>query len=317
MPQLPADFIQKLQVILPTHDYDAILETFSNPKLKTFRVNSLKTTPESLKMRLTQDGFELTAIPWFKGAWSIPLHQHRALTEHSTFYSGELYIQNLSSMIAPLLLAPEPNEMVLDLAAAPGGKSLLLAAMMENQGWLSVVEPVKERFFRLKENLERSGVEIGHFYHTDGRTVGPKCPEMFDRVLLDAPCSSESRFSTLDPKSYHYWSPRKVKETSGLQKKLILSALHSLKVGGQMIYCTCAYSPEENEAIIQHALNKCGDAITVEAIELPFGNWQKGLHHWRNKTFDDAVTRSRRILPTSMMDGFFICKLKKHRSLHS
>jgi 16S rRNA (cytosine1407-C5)-methyltransferase len=110
-------------------------------------------------------------------------------------------------MLAPLALAPRPGETVLDLAAAPGGKTLQLAALMQNSGRLSAVEAVKGRFFRLRANLERGGVTNARTFLMDGRAVGRKCPEMFDRVLLDAPCSSEARFSRLDPRSWAHWSP--------------------------------------------------------------------------------------------------------------
>ena len=124
----------------------------------------------------------------------------------------------------------KPEESVLDLAA--GGKTLQMACMMNNQGALSAVEPVKNRFFKLKANLEQQGASFVKTYLTDGRTVGGKCPERFDRVLLDAPCSSESRFTQLNPDSWSHWSIKKVKEVARKQKKLLMSALYSLKPGG-------------------------------------------------------------------------------------
>jgi len=308
---LPEAFVSRLRRILPEAFYDAVLRTFTLSKAVSFRVNTLKCDAPTLQRELESKGFALTPVGWYSGAFLIPAEQKTALTETEAFYEGRLYIQNLASMVAPMLLSPEPGETVLDLAAAPGGKTLQLAGMMQNRGWLSAVEPVKERFFRLKRNLEHQGVEIAHTYMTDGRSVGKKCPAMFDRVLLDAPCSSESRFKSFDAKSTAFWSERKVKETSKVQKRLLLSALDALKPGGEMLYCTCAFSPEENELIVEGVLKKLGDALEILPVELPFDNVQEGLGEWEGRAIDPRLKMSCRILPTESMDGFYLCKLRK------
>lgn len=308
---LPEAFTERLRTIVPAASLDAVLATFHHPKRTTFRVNPLKCSAESLLEELQSIGLDPAPIDWMAGAFRLPDPQRRALTESAAFYEARLYIQNLSSMVAPMLLAPKPGETVLDLAAAPGGKTLQLAAMMHNEGWLSAVEPVKDRFFRLKQNLDHHGVSIAHTYMKDGRGVGRACPEMFDKVLLDAPCSSESKFSTLRPESYAYWSPRKIKETSKVQKRLIFSALESLKPGGELLYCTCAYAPEENELIVAEALKRYGDRITLALITLPFANQQAGLSTWDGKDLDVRLNECRRILPDDTMDGFFLSRIIK------
>ncbi|MBD3806859.1 RsmB/NOP family class I SAM-dependent RNA methyltransferase, partial [Sulfuricurvum sp.] len=234
-----------------------------------------------------------------------------SLTQTKAFYEGRLYIQNLSSMIAPLLLAPRPEETVLDLAAAPGGKTLILAGLMQNTGWLSAVEPSRERFFRLCDNLKSQGVTNAHIYMTDGRSVGKKCPQMFDRILLDAPCSSEARFKTHEPKSMSYWSVHKVKETSKLQRRLLLSAFDALKPGGKLLYSTCSFSPEENESPLQHLLERHGAHLKTIPLILPFDNIQKPLTSWGKEVYDERIQNAVRILPTDTIDGFFICLLEK------
>jgi 16S rRNA (cytosine1407-C5)-methyltransferase len=133
---------------------------------------------------------------------------------------------------------------------------------------------------------------------------------MFDRVLLDAPCSSEAKFSTLNPKSYAFWSPRKIKESQKLQKRLILSAWESLKPGGRLLYSTCSFAPEENEAVLDSLLKKRSDA-EILPLELPVENCMAGLTAWEKKRFDPAVSRARRILPTGEMDGFFLALIHK------
>ena len=148
-------------------------------------------------------------------------------------------------MLATLVLDPQPGEDVLDLAAASGGKTLHIAAKMRNEGKLSAVGPVRGQSFKLQTNLKRYGSEITRTYMTNGRTVGKKTPERFDRVLLDAPCSDESRIHQDDPESWQHWKLRKIKEQARKQYGLIRSASAALKPGGTLLYCTCSFAPEK------------------------------------------------------------------------
>ena len=306
---LPEPFIERFRAIYPDRA-DTLLKSFDRPKPVSFRVNSLKIPVEKAIETLKHAGFTPMPVPWYRDAFTVPFEQRAALTRSPLFETGEIYIQSLSSMLAPLILDPEPGETVLDLTAAPGGKSLMMAAMMRNEGWLSVVEPGRDRFFRLKANLERGGVAIAHHYMTDGRGVGNKCPAMFDKVLLDAPCSTEAKFKSFDPKTFAYWSERKIKEMTRLQQRLMESAIKSLKPGGTLLYVTCSFAPEENEAIIDKVVKK-HDNMQIEPIELPIDNISGGLLRWRKRIFMPEVVDCVRILPTDAMDGFFLCKLRK------
>ncbi len=213
-------------------------------------------------------------------------------------------------------MAPRPGETVLDLAAAPGGKAIHLAGLMGNRGRLSVVEPVKARFFRLRANLERCGVEIARLYRTDGRTVGRKCPGMFDRVLLDAPCASEARFRAGAEATYAHWSPRKVRECAHKQRGLLRAALESVRVGGRVVYCTCSLSLEENEGVVAAALEDWGEALEVESL----GGWAEhlppeavlpGLEGHARGRLDPRVARTLRLLPDARFDALFVASLRR------
>jgi 16S rRNA (cytosine1407-C5)-methyltransferase len=307
---LPELFVERLRKLLPPESFDTALETFHHPKATTFRLNPLKTDAESLESELKGLGLHPEPVVEIPGAYRLPAEERRALTESDAFHEGRLYIQNLSSMLAPLALDPKPGERNLDLAAAPGGKTLMMAGMMEDRGWLSAVEPVKERFFKLRANLERSGATIVHTYMKDGRGIGRTCPMLFDRVLLDAPCSSEAKFSTLRPQSHAFWSPRKIRESQKLQRRLILSAWESLRPGGRLLYSTCSFAPEENEAVLDFLLKKRSDA-EILPLELPVTNAVEGVEEWEKRRFDPAVSRARRILPTGEMDGFFLALIEK------
>ena len=184
-----------------------------------------------------------------------------------------------------------------------------MAALMDNRGKLSVVEPIKPRMYRLAANLKRLGVSISKIYLMDGRKVGRKVPDRFDCVMLDAPCSSDSRIRVDDPESWKYWSPRKVKEQSRKQRGLIISAYQSLKPGGVMLYCTCSFSPEENEAVVTHLLEST-DASLAE-IEMPFDNWTPGFDSFQGNDFDPSVRLTRRVLPNGEYDAFYLAKITK------
>lgn len=313
---LPEAFVERLEKIVPREQFETIIRTFDAPKQVTFRVNTLKSTPQELEAQLEAAQIPYEKVGWktefMEGIYRIAPEDKLRLTQTDAFYGGRLYIQNLSSMIAPILLAPKPEETVLDMAAAPGGKTLMLAGMMENTGWLSAVELSRERFFRMCDNLKSQGVTNAHTYMTDGRSVGKKCPEMFDRILLDAPCSSEARFKTHEPKSMSFWTIHKVKETSKLQRRLLLSAYDALKPGGRLLYSTCSFSPEENESPLQHLLERHGEHLKILPLSLPFDNIQKPLERWGKEIYDERIQNAVRILPTDTIDGFFICLLEKN-----
>jgi len=257
------------------------------------------------------EGLQPQPINWLPDAFFVAAGQRRQLTESAACRSGHLYIQNPASMLPPLLLAPRPGEKILDLCAAPGSKTLQMAAMMQNEGWISAVEAVKERFFRLRANVERHGASIVHTYHRDGTKVWRYVPEEFDRVLLDAPCSSEGQFAAGNPDSYRYWSVRKISEMARKQKKLLFSAFHCLKPGGILVYSTCTLAPEENEATINWFVKKFADRIDILDIPAGYEALQPGLASLRGKPFDQRVRKCGRIFPDQLMEGFFVCLMRK------
>lgn len=309
--KLPEAFLQRLEQLIPSSKLDACLSCFDKLSATAFRVNTLKTSVDELVAELSRDHFNLTTIDWYPGAFFIPDDQRGLLTHHASFREGRIYIQNPSSMLSPLVLNPGPDDWVLDLAAAPGGKTLQLAALMNNRGLISAVEAVKPRFFRLKANLKTFGVKNVRCYLKDGSRVWKSCPEQFDKILLDAPCSSEARFKTNNPDSFAYWSNKKIKDMTRKQLRLLFSAIQSLKPAGDIVYSTCSFSPEENELIIDKMLQRFGNALQITAIELPIQNIQHGLTEWQGKSLHADLKRAIRVLPNEYFEGFFICKLVK------
>ena len=312
--EIPTAFRTRLQALLPAGHFEECWRSFSAVHATTFRANLLKMDADALYAELASEGFSPTSLPWKASAFTVPAEQRRRLTESAAYAEGRLYIQNASSMVPPLLLDPQPDEWILDLTAAPGSKTLQLAEMMGNAGRISAVESVRGRFFRMRDNLAKHGAGNVQTYLKDGARVWRQCPEQFDRVLLDAPCSSEGQFKVGEPKSWAYWSEKKIAEMNRKQRKLIFSAVQCLKPGGVLVYSTCTFAPEENEAIVDRALGQFPGELEVEAIELPFEHTEPGVTHWKDKSFAQQVQRSRRILPLGGMEGFFVCRLRKMES---
>lgn len=211
------------------------------------------------------------------------------------------YLLDPASIFPPIVLAPQAGERVLDLCAAPGGKSLILQSMLGDDGTLVANDRSADRRGRLKKVFEDylpvsrlSRVEVrGH----DASRWGLYEPEAYDKILLDAPCSSE-RHVLMSPKHLEQWSIKRTKTLAIEQAAMLLSAIMALKPGGRVVYSTCALSPLENDGVIEKVIKKKGDEVSVEAISLPIGEpTQYGVH----------------ILPDKSGFGpIYLTSLKKH-----
>ncbi len=308
---LPTAFVDRLRASLPADRFEAVLASFGTVKPTSFRVNTLKAADDEVVEQLKAEGLSPSDVPGVPHAFVVPDAQRRALTESRAVADGRVYIQGIASMLAPLVLDPQPGEAVLDLCAAPGGKTLMLAAMMANTGILNAVEPGRTRFFKLKANLERGGATMVKTYLTDGRSVGRKTPDRFDKVLVDAPCAGEAMFTTRDPASYADWSEKKVERCARVQKALLCAALAAVKPGGSVLYCTCSLSVSENEGVVSHTLGKLGDRVAAEPVaDLPAATLP-ALTGWRGKVFESGVGHGVRVLPNATHDAFFLARLRR------
>lgn len=308
---LPPVFLDRLKNILPSDHLEACLATFAAPQVTSFRVNTLKATREEVLADLERLTININAVVWFENAFWVSEKERTTLLNTPLYKTQKIYIQNLSSMVPPLLLAPEANEEILDLTAAPGSKTLQMACMMGNTGTIAAVEVVRKRFFQLQANLKAQGATNVRTFLKDGTTVWRHRPNHFDKVLLDAPCSTEARFRLNDPDTFKYWSLRKIQEQAYKQEKLLESAVLSLRNGGCLVYSTCSFAPEENERVLHRVLSRFEGSLSIVPFSMEFPNQQDGLTTWQGENFHADLRHTKRILPNALMEGFFVAKLQK------
>ena len=280
-----------------------VLQSMTRPKRQAYWLNPLVVRPPEFE----PPG---EAVPGLDDVFSVDAIVRETVTRHEGARRGWLYPLNPSSLLAVEALAPRPGEEVLDLAAAPGGKTVALAARMRNTGRIAAVEAVKGRFHRLRANLMRCGVCNAQLYLADGRAIGRKVPDRFDRVLLDAPCSSEARIRLDDAATHAHWKPRKIREASAKQAGLLRSAYRALKPGGRLVYCTCSFAPEENELVVSRLL-RAEPGADLEPMDFPDVPKSAGLVEWRGRGCDARVARAVRVVPDDLWDGFFVCRIRK------
>ncbi|MDX1440733.1 MAG: RsmB/NOP family class I SAM-dependent RNA methyltransferase [Rubricoccaceae bacterium] len=313
---LPDLFVERLRAIVPEVQFERVLRTFHQPKRTSFRVNTLREDVETALRSLSREGIEVEPVRGVKGAYAVEASTRDALLRSMQARENRLYVQNASSQLPPLILDPNPGDRVLDLCAAPGSKTRQMACFMQDEGELVAVEKVRSRFFKLKANIEQQGARCVRPVLANGAAYWHREPESFDRVLVDAPCSTEGRFRAEDPETTRYWSLRKIREMQSKQRKLLFSGIQALKPGGVLVYSTCSFSPEENEIVLSKALKTFGDALEVLPVTLEGVGCvlQKGLAEWNGRAMNADVRNALRVLPDEVFDGFFVAQLRKCRS---
>ena len=314
---LPDPFVARLFEIVPADRLRDVISSFEGPVATGFRVNTMLRPEDETIAALRAERVRVEAVEGVPGAFSVPAEGRAALMASLPYAEGHVYVQNVSSQLPPHALAPRPADRVLDLCAAPGSKTGQLSAMLGDGGEVTAVEKVRPRFYKLKANVYAQGATNVLPWLGNGAAYWRREPEAFDRVLVDAPCSTEGRFRTHDPETTAYWSPRKIGEMRDKQQKLLWAGIQALKPGGTLVYSTCTFAPEENEAVVARALRTFGDAIEVVDANLPStgpvaAQAVPALGAWNGREFPEAVRKARRVLPNGLLEGFFLARIAKH-----
>lgn len=311
--QLPPQFVERVARIVPAELKERILESFCHKRPTTLRVNTLKSDKERVASVLDLLGLSHHSPSWYSDAFILegdPFQTLGLIMDTEMYKNGEIYVQNLSSMIPPLVLDPQPGSRILDIAAAPGSKTTQMAMMMKDSGEIIANDLSPIRIFKLKANLAGQGVTHTNTNRMPGQFLWKRFPHYFDKALVDAPCSLEGTIYTERPKSYGMWSVHKIKELSQRQRYLLRSAISATKVGGEIVYSTCTLAPEENEGVIDWILAK--ENVELIPISIHGLNTFPGITQCGNaKPYDPRVNSCMRIYPTELMEGFFVAKLRK------
>jgi 16S rRNA (cytosine1407-C5)-methyltransferase len=307
---LPPVFLDRLQKLIPEDKKETVYNSFLHPRVTGIRVNTINTSTKEVLSTLKKQGFSFTPLTWFPDGF-IFAGDKNLLQETEEYKKGKIYFQSLSSMLVPLVLDPHADETILDMCASPGSKTTEIAALMKNTGKIIANDRSRERLFKLRENLKTLEIYNTDVINLPGEMLWRRFPEVFDRVLVDVPCSMEGRFISEVEKTYKDWSPKKSKLLSQMQKNLLRSAVSCTKPGGIIVYSTCTLSIEENEEVVNWILKK-EPTLTVEKISLDIPEEVPGFVEYGKKVFDPRLIHTRRILPSETMEGFFIAKLRKN-----
>eukprot|EP00927_Polykrikos_kofoidii_P065112 TRINITY_DN60903_c0_g1_i1.p1 TRINITY_DN60903_c0_g1~~TRINITY_DN60903_c0_g1_i1.p1 ORF type:complete len:663 (+),score=175.48 TRINITY_DN60903_c0_g1_i1:62-1990(+) len=287
-------------------------EANEQPRPLTVRANSLKARRSSLMQAL--QARKVTCDPI--GDWTkvgLKIYQSAVPVGATPEYlAGQYMIQSASSFIPVMALAPQQNETVLDMAAAPGGKTTYIGQLMRNTGTLFANDMKKDRCKALVANIHRMGLTNSVVVNADGRKLKEMLPKL-DRVLLDAPCTGVGIIAR-DPSVKVKRGNKDFEEHSKVQKELLMAAIDMVdatsKTGGYIVYSTCSVAVEENESVVDHALRvRNVECVSFESA-VNFG--VEGMSKYRERRFHPSLRNSRRYYPhVHNMDGFFVAKLKK------
>lgn len=276
-------------------------------RFKSVRLNTLKARKSTLQS-LRASGITLEPIAWAPNCYT-PSSAHDQLSSHPTVASGEVFLQNAASFVPVLALDPQAGEQILDMAAAPGGKTSHIAAIVKNKAHIIANDTSKDRFFKMRQIFDMLGVKADTALY-DGRDARKNfAGQQFDRILLDAPCSGEAAIDPAQPKSYAAWTPSKVKRLSRLQEQLLVTAYDCLRVGGTLVYSTCTINPEENEFVVARLLKR--RSATLLPINQAPADSRSGITTWQGKQLPADIASCVRLLPSAEHEAFFVAKITK------
>ncbi|ORY64483.1 NOL1/NOP2/sun family-domain-containing protein [Pseudomassariella vexata] len=289
----------------------AFFEANETARPVVIRTNTLRTHRRELAQALINRGVVLEPVgKWSKVGLQI-FESNVPLGATPEYLAGHYILQAASSFLPVMALAPQENERVLDMAAAPGGKTTHISALMKNTGVVFANDPSKARSKGLIGNIHRLGARNVVVCNYDAREF-PRVLGGFDRVLLDAPCSGTGVIAK-DPSVKTNKSEKDFMTLPHTQKQLLLAAIdsvnHASKTGGYIVYSTCSVTVEENEQVVHYALTRRPN-VKLVSTGLTFG--KEGFTQFRGKQFDQSLSLTRRFYPhTTNMDGFFVAKFQK------
>ncbi len=296
---IPDFLIEKLNKQYGEELTNKILDGYKVKRKVTFRVNTLKTNSYNIEKILNENNILYKKVSFYSDAFLIENVRENEIQKLDIYKNGEIYMQSLSSMLPPIILNPKENIDILDMAAAPGGKTTEIATLVKNKSRITAVEKNKIRAEKLKYNLEKQGATSVYVMEQDARKIDDFFS--FDEILLDAPCSGSGTISTENQKLEKIFTKELISNSVKTQKALLKKAVNLLKKGSEMVYSTCSILQEENEDVVETIL-KSGK---VEIIDIDF----KGIEDLPK--LPTKIKGTLCVMPTEEYEGFFVAKLKK------
>ena len=299
---LPQAFLARMRAQMGT-EYDAFLASYSGERQYGLRYNPLKADRETFLARMP---FALRAVAWAEEGFYYRAQEQPG--RHPLHEAGAYYIQEPSAMAAVEILSPQPGEAVLDLCAAPGGKTTQIAGRMQGQGLLVSNEIIPNRAQILSRNVERMGVRNCIVCQETPARLAARFPGFFDRILVDAPCSGEGMFRK-DPDAIAEWSEEHVRMCAARQYEILSQAAGMLRDGGVLVYSTCTFSVEENERVIDRFVKEHGDFVIEAAPHCAlFSPGRADLV----ENAVDGLEAAVRLMPHRLAgEGHFIARLRR------
>ena len=280
-------------------DITGIVDGYSRKRRTTLRVNTLKSSVEEVTEELNRAGIRFEPAPFSDIAYMLTDATEKDVMALPLFEEGKIYLQNYSSMLPPLVLDPAGGDDILDMAAAPGGKTTQMAAMTGNKASITACERHPIRAEKLKHNLEVQGAGKVFVMVTDARQLDDFFS--FGKILLDAPCSGSGTVYADDPDLEKTLTPALIGKCKKTQLALLKKAIGLLKKGGTLVYSTCSILKEENEEIVKAAIQ--GTKVEIVPVELP-GTEQLPL-------LPVTLPGTLCVRPTEEYEGFFVAKMIK------
>ena len=274
-----------------------IIEGYRKNRPVTFRVNTLKSNIEEVKSVLEENNIKYTNPLWSREAFILENIEEKDIEKLEIYKEGKIYLQSLSSMLPPIILDPKEGQDILDMTAAPGGKTTQIAALTKNEANITACEINKIRAERLKYNIEKQGANV-YVLETDSRKINSFFS--FDRILLDAPCSGSGTIS-LNKNNLDNFTLNLIEKCKKSQFELLSKALQILKPGQEMVYSTCSILQEENEDIILNLLKK--EKVRIMPIKF------EGVEEI--DLLPTKIQGTICVMPSKMYEGFFVAKIRK------
>ena len=297
---LPNFLEEKLKKQYSSEEIEKITNGYTSNRIMSLRINTIKTSKDKVENELKQNNIKFTEVSWYNEALIIENINENDIRKLNMYTNGEVYLQSLSSMIPVIVLEPKPGENILDMAAAPGGKTTQISAITNNQALITACEKNKIRADRLRYNLEKQGASGVNILNTDASHLDSFFS--FDRILLDAPCSGSGTINLNNEKDMKFFSEELINRSVKTQFELLKKAIQILKPGHEMVYSTCSILKEENEENIKKILKN----NKVELVP---------INRDRFKDIDILSTdlpETVTVTPTEKYEGFFVAKLMKN-----